>query len=334
MSGTPRKHFILISILIILVLFGSPLSTATATHSTKPAATIDLNIAPGSIVQFEQLTIEDGLSQNAGLAIFQDSKGYLWIGTQDGLNRYDGFNFKIYKHDPENPKSISHNSILAITEDKAGYLWIGTWGGGLDRFDPVTQTFVSYHHDPNKASSLSNDTVTSIKEDSSGVLWVATLGGLDRYRPSTNEFDHFKNDPNDPQSLSSDAISVIFEDSNRQLWVGTGASGVEGTGLNRLDPASGKVVRYQHDKSDAQSLSSNNITSIYEAPDGTFWIATGGFSLHGNGLDQFDPRTGTAQHFVNNPNVTDSLSTNDLITLWGDSNGILWIGTWASGLNL
>ena len=328
------KRLIPISILTIFILFLSPLSNGTAARSTETALNVDSNIAPGSVVQFEHLSIEDGLSQNAGLAIFQDSKGYLWIGSQDGLNRYDGFAFKIYKHNPEDPSSISHNSILAITEDKDGYLWIGTWGGGLDRFDPVTETFVSYRSDPTEPASLSSDTVTSIKQDSSGALWVGTLAGLDRYDPSKNGFDHFRNDPNDPDSLSSDAISVIFEDSNHRLWIGTGANGVEGSGLNRLDPATGKAFRYQHDKSDSQSLASNNIASIYESFDGTFWIATGGFSLHGAGLDQFDPHTGTARHFSNNPKVPDSLSANDLMTLWGDSSGMLWIGTWSNGLNL
>jgi PAS domain S-box-containing protein len=328
------KHLFRISILAIVVIFVSPFSNGMAARSNEIALSINPNIAPGSIVQFEHLTIEDGLSQNAGLAIFQDSKGYLWIGSQDGLNRYDGFTFKVYKHDPDDPHSISHNSILAITEDKDGYLWIGTWGGGLDRFDPVTETFVSYRADPNESSSLSNDTVTSLKRDSNGALWLGTLAGLDRYNPSTNGFDHFRNDPNDPNSMSSDAISVIFEDSNQQLWVGTGVNGIEGSGLNRLDPSTGKAVRYQHDESDSRSLASNNIASIYEAPDGTFWIATGGFSLRGAGLDQFDPRTGTARHFSNNPAVADSLSANDLITLLGDSEGKLWIGTWASGLDL
>ena len=328
------KRVIPISLLTIFIVCFSPLSPGMAAHSTEAALNIDSNLAPGSIVQFDHITIENGLSQNAGLAIFQDSQGYLWIGSQDGLNRYNGFDFKIYKHDPEDPNSISHNSILAITEDKDGYLWIGTWGGGLDRFDPSTETFVSYRSDSNELSSLSNDTVTSIKQDSKGTLWVGTLAGLDRYNPSTNGFDHFKNDPNNPDSLSADAISVIFEDSNQQLWVGTGAVGIDGAGLNQLDPVTGKVVRYQHDQTNPASLSSNNIAAIYEAPDGTFWIATGGFSLHGSGLDQFDPRSGTAQHFSANPDVVDSLGADDLMTLWGDSSGTLWIGTWANGLNL
>src|SRR5574339_1238785 len=101
------KQIVFISILTILVVFFLPLSGVTAAPAANPSFDPDLDIAPGSIVQFEHLTIEDGLSQNAGLVIFQDSKGYLWIGSQDGLNRYDGFTFKVFKHDPDNPNSIS-----------------------------------------------------------------------------------------------------------------------------------------------------------------------------------------------------------------------------------
>lgn len=326
------KRTFLISSLLILA---SLLSSSTAAASLEGGSSnIDLSLAPGSIIQFEHLTITDGLSQNAGLAIFQDSQGFLWVGSQDGLNRYDGYTFKVFKHDPDDPGSISHNSVLSITEDRDGYLWIGTWGGGLNRFDRITETFVRYRSDPKEPSSLSNDTVTSIKEDSNGVLWVGTLGGLDRYDPSTDTFDHFRYDAEDPDGLSSDAISVIFEDSQHHLWIGTGANGIEGSGLNRFDPVTGKAVRYQHIEDDPQSLSSNNIASIYEAPDGTLWIATGGFSLHGGGLDQLDPHTGITRHFSHNPQISDSLSTNDLMALRGDSSGMLWVGTWANGLSL
>ncbi len=149
-----------------------------AASSTDAAFDFDLNFAPGSVVRFEHITIEDGLSQNAGLAIFQDSRGYLWIGTQDGLNRYDGYGFKVYKHDPEDPTTISHNSILSMAEDKNGSLWIGTWGGGLNRYDPATETFTRYLPDPKDPASISNGTINSIKGDTNGDLWIATLAGL------------------------------------------------------------------------------------------------------------------------------------------------------------
>src|SRR5215211_2265369 len=151
-------------LMIVLAILRS--SSATAAPLGDGDSNVNLSLAPGSIIQFEHLTIEEGLSQNAGLAIFQDSWGFLWIGTQDGLNRYDGFAFHIFKHDPDDLRSISKNSVLSITEDKAGYLWVGTWGGGLNRFDPVTETFVRYRNDPSEPSSINHDTVTSIKEDS------------------------------------------------------------------------------------------------------------------------------------------------------------------------
>ena len=313
---------------IIILGFSTSLpTTGFAAPSTGAAFDVDLNFAPGSVVRFEHLTIEDGLSQNAGLAIFQDSRGYLWIGTQDGLNRYDGYGFKVYKHDPDDPNSLSHNSILSMGEDKNGSLWIGTWGGGLNRYDPTIETFTRYLPNPEDPASLSDGTIYSIRSDSNGNLWIATLAGLDRYNPETDTFEHFKNDPNNPNSLSSDAVSYIFEDSNRQLWIGTGAGGVDGSGLNRFDLSSGTFTRYRHDDSDPESLASNNIASIVEAPDGTFWIATGGFSLRGAGLDNFDPQTGKVKHFKHDPQDEHSLSGDDVMTLWLDPDGALWIGT-------
>ncbi len=327
------KRSVLVSFFVLLTYLALPFSSGSALPAGDLNADVDLNFAPGSVVRFEHLSIEDGLSQNAGLDLFQDSRGYLWIGTQDGLNRYDGYSFKIYKHDPDDPTSISHNSILTITEDASSALWIGTWGGGLNRYDPVSETFTRYLHDENDPGSIGDNTVTSLKEDSNGTLWVGTLDGLDRFDPGTTTFEHYQNNPDDPHSLSSNTVSLIFEDANRQLWVGTGANGIEGSGLNRFDPSTSTFARYQHNESDPESLSSNNIASIYEAEDGTFWIATGGFSLHGGGLDHFDPRTGKAEHFTHDPDDPHSLGGNDLMSLWGDASGMLWIGTWANGLN-
>ena len=117
------------------------------------------------------------------------------------------------------------------------------------------------------------------------------------------------------------------------MWIGTGAVGVEGSGLNRFDPSTGKFTRYQHDEKDSQSLSSNNIASIVEAPDETLWIATGGFSLHGGGLDQLDPQTGKTKHFTHDDKNEHSLSGDDLMSLWLDPEGMLWVGAWANGLD-
>src|SRR5215207_2765639 len=185
------KRVIQISFITLITLFSLPFSRSLALSSGKPASDIDINFAPGSIVRFDHLTSEDGLSQNAGLEIFQDSRGYLWVGSQDGLNRYDGYSFKIYKHEPDDPNTLSHNSILKIAEDKDSALWIGTWGGGLNHYDPVTDQFTRYQHDATNSLSISDNTVTSIEEDSSGNLWVGTLAGLERFDTKTSTFEHF-----------------------------------------------------------------------------------------------------------------------------------------------
>ena len=133
------QYFARLSRLTILALLISFL--ASPALATPSAALPQMQHAPGSLVRFNHLSQDDGLSQNAGLALLQDRNGYMWIGTQDGLNRYDGQTFTVYKNDPENPDSLSHNSVIAIAEDQEGMLWLGTWGGGLNRFDPRTQKF-------------------------------------------------------------------------------------------------------------------------------------------------------------------------------------------------
>src|SRR5688500_15427670 len=121
------KRTTLIPSFLISILFVFLSSSVAASPLGGVSTLFDLSLAPGSMIQFDHLTIDDGLSQNAGLAIFQNSRGFLWVGSQDGLNRYDGYTFKIFKHDPDDPTSISHNSILSIAEDNEGYLWMGTW---------------------------------------------------------------------------------------------------------------------------------------------------------------------------------------------------------------
>ncbi len=306
--------------------------TGPATARSSPVEP-GADLPAGATVRFEHLTIEDGLSQNAGLALLQDHTGYLWIGTQDGLNRYDGYSFKVYKHDPADPHSLSHNAILALHEDRAGQLWVGTWGGGLDRFDPATGQFTHFAPDPGQPDSLSHGIVTAILQDSTGVLWVGTLGGLDRLKPDGSGFEHFRQAAADPASLSADAVSTLFEDSRGTLWVGTGAYGLAGAGLNRFDRATGTFTHYQHVPADPHSLASDNVAEIAADPSGRLWVGTGGYSLPGAGLDLFDPATGTAQHFRHNPADPRSLSADNVFRVRVDGEGNLWLGTWGGGLN-
>lgn len=138
----------------------------------------------------ERFTIEQGLSDNTVNACFQDRIGYLWFGTNDGLNRYDGYSFAVYKHQPGNPNSISNNRINALLEDEEGLLWIAT-DGGLNWFDPRTETFRSYQHDPADEKSISHNQVKNLLIDESGLLWLGTFNGLNRFDKSSQTFSRF-----------------------------------------------------------------------------------------------------------------------------------------------
>ncbi len=289
-------------------------------------------------LRFDRFSLEDGLSQNSVLSLLQDRNGFLWVGTQDGLDRYDGYTFTVFKNDAVDSTSISHNSILCLFEDSSGQLWIGTWGGGLNRYDPRTGIFIRYRHDPEKPDSLGSDLVTDVYEDSRGRLWVATLGGgLDHLDRESGKFTHYTHDPKNSASLSSNDISVIFEDRQAPepvLWVGTGGFGTEGRGLNRFDPQTGDVKRFVHDGQNPESLSGNTISSIQQDARGFLWIGSGGYALTGSGLNRLDPKTGKMTRFQHSPRDPSSLASNDVMTLYLDRSGLLWIGTWGGGLDI
>ena len=183
-------------------------------------------------LKFERISLEKGLSENTINCILQDSRGFMWFGTMDGLNKYDGYTFTTYKPDPEDPNSLNDNWIQWICEDRSGVLWIGTWNGGLNKFDFETEEFTHFTHKPDDPSSLGSNTIFTIFEDSSGALWVGTRGGgLNRFNRETEQFTRFVHDPSDPNSLSeSYAVLSLFEDSTGVLWVGTaGAASIDST---------------------------------------------------------------------------------------------------------
>ncbi len=168
---------------------------------------------------FEHLTTADGLTSNNVSTIVQDAQGFMWFGTTKGLHKYDGYQFVIYRHDEEDPHSLSDDRVSAIYEDREGTLWVGTSGGGLNRFDRATETFTHYRHDADDPHSLSHDAISAIYEAPTepGVLWIGTSGGgLNRFDRKTGTFMHFRLDPNDP---NYDYVRVIYEDREGMLWV-------------------------------------------------------------------------------------------------------------------
>ena len=130
--------------------------------------------AAGPMTRFERFSIEQGLSQTSVMKILQDRQGFLWFATEDGLNRYDGYSFKVFRHNADDPYAISGNTVQSAYEDTKGRLWFGTYHGGLNLYDPLTEQFRHFRHDPNDPNSLSNDNVWVITEDGKGRLWVGT----------------------------------------------------------------------------------------------------------------------------------------------------------------
>ena len=283
---------------------------------------------PKENIRFNHLTKEDGLSDSFDWCILQDRKGFMWIGTSDGLDRYDGRGFKLFKYSPDDVNSLGANTIRAIYEDKSGILWVGTEGGGLNRYNSAQENFTRFTYDPNNPASLSSNVVTSIYEDKSGTLWVGTRdGGLNLFNRENENFICYKNNPNDPTSLSSNTIAPIYEDSNGNLWIGT-----VGGGLNKFDRINQRFIRYVHNPYDPTSLSQNDISGISEDKFGNIWAST-----LGGGLNKFkykdDQQAIKFTHIKNNSNDPNSLNNNNIATLFIDSDNIMWVGTWGGGLN-
>ncbi|UCE20320.1 MAG: SpoIIE family protein phosphatase [Gemmatimonadota bacterium] len=276
-------------------------------------------------VQFKHLSIEHGLSQSNVQAILQDTRGFMWFGTEDGLNRYDGYNFVEYRHDSNDPKSLSHNFVRALHEDREGILWIGT-ENGLNRFDREQEIFKRYQHDPDDPHSLSHGRVMAMFEDHLGILWIGSEGGgLNRLVRSDTSvtFIHYQNDPHDPTTLSSDQVFTIYEDREGTLWVGTFG------GLDKFDRETGKYTHYRHDPNDPHSLSEDNVWSILEDQLGFLWVGT-----FIGGLNRLDRETGRFTRYQFDPDDPYSLESNQIWTMYEDRKGALWLGTLGGGLHL
>ncbi|MEE9571612.1 MAG: two-component regulator propeller domain-containing protein, partial [Candidatus Neomarinimicrobiota bacterium] len=284
---------------------------------------------------FEKFSTEQGLSQNSILHILQDSCGFLWVCTFDGLNRYDGYQFKIFRNIPGDSTSLSNNKILSICEDKRGDIWIGTYGGGLNKYDRRTDKFKRYKHSNDNPNSLSADNVTSIIQDKSGYLWVGTLGGgLNKFDIDEERFIHYEYDISNKSSISSNTIISIYEDRSGIIWIGT-----YGGGLNRFDRKTEIFDHYKNDVNDPRSISNNIITSILEDKSGKIWVGTfeGGlnvFSPPPNISSNKDGNEGIAfYHFKHNPSNHNSISSNGILSITQDIWGNIWVGTDGGGLN-
>ena len=239
-------------------------------------------------LRFERITTANGLSDNNFVAIAQDQQGFIWIGTWDGLNRYDGYTVRVFRHDPLDPTSLPEGQVEALFVDHEGTLWISTWAGGLSRFDAETETFTYYPHNPVNAKGTGGGAIGSkvnvIMEDRQGRLWVGTgAGAVSRFDPDGETVTYFFDDPANPDNPSHNSIRALYADTHGDLWIGTGepfASERTGGGLLRFDPETGNYHRYKHDPDDEQSLLDDRIGAIMEDRAGTLYVGTCRSGLH------------------------------------------------------
>ena len=279
--------------------------------------------------RFNNINVDHGLSHNVVYAVRQDRYGFMWFGTQNGLNKYDGFSFTVYQNVPGDSTSISDNWITSILEDHSGTLWVGTRNGGLNRFDRATETFTRYPYfecpeeECDSPLALNSPDVTTIYEDRVGGMWIGTFRGLSKLNVSTGRFEHFRHTPGDARGLSSDKVWCVTGDDSGFIWVGTWDKG-----LNRLEAKSGSVVQFREGHVDGPHLTGDRIRTVIVDRDGDLWIG-----ISGGGISRYEPKTGNFEAFLREPNNPRGLPHNTVWSLLQDSRGVIWAGTYDGGLS-
>ncbi len=274
---------------------------------------------------FNQITVENGLSNNSITCIFKDSRGFIWIGTTDGLNRYDGYSFVIYKNNPSDPGSISDNFISSIIEDFSGSLWIGTQGGGLNMYDLHSEKFKAFYHDPLDEQSLPSNFIfhhNSLLLDKDSILWIGTNNGLCSYDFNSGIFERQPLKSDDERQTEYKDIRVIYEDEENILWIGTNS------GLIKYYKDSGETKIFKSLKSNSKSISNNIITSISEDNSGNeLWVGTE------DGLNIFNKNSEVFHRYFSKKGNVNTISDNSITSIVKDETGNFWIGTKSGGLN-
>jgi PAS domain S-box-containing protein len=319
--------------------------------------------------RFQHYTVEEGLAQNSVFSIIQDGKGFLWIGTEQGINRFDGYDFRVFNFQFDLPNTLSNSYILSICEDSRGILWLGTNGGGLNRLDPEKEIFSHFFVNDQSHDSLEN-VVRVVYEDRSRRLWLGTPNGLKEFNRESGTFIHFQEPQDSASDISRQSVTAIFEDYTGTLWIGT-----EG-GIRQFDPVSKrfKTIQMPPSHSHSPAMQERKIYTIYEDHANILWLGTscgffryerstgtftsfmipcdklnktaanivisiyedrfGVFWIGTNyGLYIYNRQNNTYQSFVKDPNNAFALNDNTINTIYEDRSGALWFGTYGGGLN-
>ena len=318
---------------------------------------------PGvSNVRFRNYGVDEGLSQSTAMQMAQDKTGFLWIGTQDGLNRFDGYAFKVYKHVRGDAHSLSDNHVRALVVDVEGALWIGTQAGGLNRYDATLDRFEAYLADPAQSNALANNLVTALMLDRRGWLWVASAGGKLQWFDRTTR--SFLDTPlgvraalSGVRAMAEQADGSVLLGTRAGLWVcdanaanmrelqldpvqsldiqaltvaPTGEIWVSatGAGVYRI-AADGRVVARYRSAGAEHLLPDDDVRDMKFDGAGRLWLAT-----KAGGLLQIDPATESVRQFQHDPTDRHSLAGNRQQSVLIDRDGLVWAGSWNDGLSV
>jgi ligand-binding sensor domain-containing protein len=266
--------------------------------------------------RFERISLEEGLSQAFVNCTLQDREGFMWFGTQEGLNRFDGYRFTLFGHDAKEPESLSNDFVREVIEDHQGRLWVAT-NDGLNLFDPSRQAFTHYLYRTENHESMGTSRVLTVFQDRQWRIWAGTERGLYRLNRRTNAFDLVELEV---EGSVPPPVADIVQDDEGFVWLAT-----DGEGLFRLDPSTGRTDQFAHDP-DRNSLSDDRVLTLALDHSGGVWVGGKG------GLDRFDPESGRFDSFRHSKDDPRSLSSNSVRVIYEDSQGTLWIGT-DGGLN-
>lgn len=262
-------------------------------------------------INFTSLTTKDGLSSNTVNAIVKDRYGIIWFATDDGLDKFDGTHFTVYRHKAGDPASLGANEILSLHEDKSGNLWVGTSGGSLSLYDRKKDAFSAIPSGwaPN---SITSNVIRAICSDYTGKLWVAHFDGVSIVDPATKKVSLIP-----AAQISGSTVNMpgicLFEDSRRYMWIGTNA------GLFKFEPSTKSLIQFVHADNDTSSLDGNNVNAITEDKNGNIWIGTN------NGLNRLSP--GTNRFIRYNTGNRGAGVLNTAVSSIAADGQKLWIGT-------
>ncbi|MBB3187369.1 hybrid sensor histidine kinase/response regulator transcription factor [Microbacter margulisiae] len=282
-----------------------------------------MNGQPSPPLVIKKISTYQGLSNSSISAIVQDNNGFMWFATEDGLNRYDGYKFTVFRHDSHDPNSISDNFISDIyRQSDSNQLWVAT-NVGLDLYDYNNDRFIHFIHDVRNPFSIDNNQVTKIAKSNDGNLWIGTYGGGVSYFDMTSErFIHIVNVPGRDSFFNTGRVMALLEDSYGILWIGT-----QNKGLYAYDVRRHTVTCYKQSKQNTNTLPSNTVNVIFEDQNHNIWIGTDG------GLSLFDRNSKKFITFVHHPNDLHSLISNIVRTIMQNREGVIWVGTQSGGIS-